>query len=137
MFMNRALSALLHEGRWTLDDVERISKGKASKAKTGSRKVPHRLQAGERTVFLHTSPFIECVSSNYMCLNHLLKAAATCEYIRLKRKLVRKEYLLLVSSPATRFKRALFICVPPCCSSSGVHRSLRQSSPSLAYFLTF
>lgn len=44
--------ALLREGRWTLDDVERISKGKASKAKTGSRKVPHRLQAGERTVCL-------------------------------------------------------------------------------------
>lgn len=40
-------------GRWTLDDVERISKGKASKAKTGSRKVPHRLQAGERTVLTH------------------------------------------------------------------------------------
>lgn len=37
--------------RWTLDDVERISKGKASKAKTGSRKVPHRLQAGERTAY--------------------------------------------------------------------------------------
>lgn len=42
--------ALLHEGRWTLDDVERISRGKASKAKTGSRAVPHRLQAGERKV---------------------------------------------------------------------------------------
>lgn len=41
---------MLHEGRWTLDDVERISKGKASKAKTGSRAVPHRLQAQERKV---------------------------------------------------------------------------------------
>ena len=46
------INCVISEGRWTLDDVERISKGKASKAKTGSRKVPHRLQAGERTVRL-------------------------------------------------------------------------------------
>ncbi|CAM6089786.1 unnamed protein product [Calypogeia fissa] len=34
--------------RWNLDDVERISRGRPSKAKTGSRAVPHRLNAEER-----------------------------------------------------------------------------------------
>jgi len=38
------------KGRWTLDDVERISRGKSSKAKMGSRQVPHRLSAEERKV---------------------------------------------------------------------------------------
>ena len=35
--------------RPTLDDVERISKGNAAKARgTGSRRIPHRLNAEER-----------------------------------------------------------------------------------------
>ncbi|CAM6100182.1 unnamed protein product [Calypogeia fissa] len=37
--------------RWNLDDVERISRGRPSKAKTGSRAVPHRLNAEERKAF--------------------------------------------------------------------------------------
>lgn len=36
--------------RPSLDDVERLSKGKPSKAKIGSRSVPHRLTAAERKV---------------------------------------------------------------------------------------
>jgi hypothetical protein len=39
------------QGRWTLDDVERISRGKSSKAKMGSRQVPHRLSAEERKAY--------------------------------------------------------------------------------------
>ncbi|KAG6554308.1 hypothetical protein Mapa_004224 [Marchantia paleacea] len=37
--------------RPTLDDVERLSRGRASKAKIGSRAVPHRLNADERKAF--------------------------------------------------------------------------------------
>lgn len=37
--------------RPSLDDVERLSRGEASKAKIGSRAVPHRLNADERTAY--------------------------------------------------------------------------------------
>jgi len=63
------MSSLSCEGRWTLDDVERISKGKASKAKTGSRKVPHRLQAGERTV---RDVYLLCPLLSFNCLLKLI-----------------------------------------------------------------
>ncbi|KAL2644427.1 hypothetical protein R1flu_012014 [Riccia fluitans] len=41
----------LSSARPTLDDVERLSRGRASKAKIGSRAVPHRLNADERKAF--------------------------------------------------------------------------------------
>eukprot|EP00850_Spirogloea_muscicola_P017119 SM000144S00667 [mRNA] locus=s144:133022:134651:+ [translate_table: standard] len=40
-----------HDERPSLDDVERISKGLSSKAKIGSRQVPHRLNAEERKAY--------------------------------------------------------------------------------------
>ncbi|KAL2608213.1 hypothetical protein R1flu_026786 [Riccia fluitans] len=41
----------LSSARPTLDDVERLSRGRASKAKIGSRAVPHRLNVDERKAF--------------------------------------------------------------------------------------
>lgn len=49
-----AVRALAKEAaRPSLDDVERLSKGKPSKAKIGSRAVPHRLTLAERKVSRH------------------------------------------------------------------------------------